>query len=144
MSTSTPRLRAAVGVAASIWALAFAAPHAWWALGIPAGFPGGEASYLRFMGSTWRLWYDVGVLVCAIAGAAVALELGRSARPAATGHRWRRSVARRLGGLAALALGLRGIAGLAVDGRADLVWWPTFLLGGILFGALCLATRDTG
>ncbi len=31
--------------AACLWAILFAAPHAWWALDFPAGFPGGEASY---------------------------------------------------------------------------------------------------
>jgi hypothetical protein len=142
MRIPLPRLMLqALAFAACLWSLAFAAPHAWWALGISTGFPGGEASYRRFMGSAWRYWYDVGVFGCALLGAAVALELGRSEPPGGRDrHRGRREVARRLASLAASALLLRGVAGLVVDGRADLIWWPTFLLGGILFGTLVLAT----
>ena len=131
----------ALALVTCLWSLAFAAPHAWWALGIATGFPGGEASYRRFMGSTWRYWYDVAVLGCALLGAAVALELARPAWSARRDRHWgRREVARRLAAIAAIALLLRGMAGLVVDGRADPIWWPTFLLGGILFGTLVLAT----
>jgi|GEM_PF-6848352 hypothetical protein len=45
------------------WALLFAAPHTWWALGVSAGFPGGEAKYRFFMTSTWRYVYDLVVVV---------------------------------------------------------------------------------
>ena len=138
----TPRSRRmlqALALAACLWSLGFAAPHAWWALGISTGFPGGEASYRRFMGSTWRYWYDVAVFGCALLGAAVALELSRSGRRGRQSGR--REVARWLATLAAIALLLRGMAGLVVDGRADPIWWPTFLLGGILFGTLVRATR---
>jgi hypothetical protein len=38
-------------------------------------------------------------------------------------------------------LSVRGVAGLIVDGTTDLVWWPTFLLGGILFGAVAWLAR---
>jgi hypothetical protein len=38
-------------------------------------------------------------------------------------------------------LTLRGVAGLVVDGTSDLVWWPTFLVGGILFGTVAWLAR---
>jgi len=38
-------------------------------------------------------------------------------------------------------LALRGIAGLVVDGTSDSVWWPTFLVGGILLGAVAWLAR---
>ena len=127
--------------AAATWATLFATPHVLWAMGIPAFFPGGAESYHRFMSSSWRYWYDVAVLGCALLGAAVALELARPAWSARRDRHWgRREVARRLAAIAAIALLLRGMAGLVVDGRADPIWWPTFLLGGILFGTLVLAT----
>jgi hypothetical protein len=40
-------------------------------------------------------------------------------------------------------LTLRGVAGLVVDGASDLVWWPTFLIGGILFGSVAWLARAT-
>ena len=33
-------------------------------------------------------------------------------------------------------LTLRGVAGGIVDGPSDPVWWPAFLTGGILLGAV--------
>jgi hypothetical protein len=43
---------------------------------------------------------------------------------------------------AAFLLSLRGVAGLVADGVTDLVWWPMFLVGGLLFGAAAfLPTR---
>ena len=124
--------------AASAWAVAFGAPHGWWALGQPAGFPGGAASYHRFMSSSWRYWYDVAVVILSVLGVLVALRL-RHAAPHS--RRWR--AARVAAWIAGGALGLRGIAGMLVDGRADPVWWPTFLLGGALFTtAAWLAPRQ--
>ncbi len=137
MTSPPDRRRAWLVAAASVWVLCFAAPHVWWALGIPAGFPGGAASYDRFMGSTWRYWYNVAVV------AACALALGllwRLRRPAVArgpGARWaRRGVA-----LGSGALVLRGVAGLVVDGPRDLVWWPTFLAGGLLLGSVAWTAR---
>ena len=36
---------------------------------------------------------------------------------------------------------MRGVAGLLVDGTSDPVWWPTFLLGGILLGGVAWLAR---
>jgi hypothetical protein len=125
-----------IGYAACAWAVLFGAPHLWWALGIPAGFPGGEASYHRFMSSTWRYVYDVVVVGLSVAGFLVALELMRGS---GRGARWR--ISRAAAWTASAALTLRGVAGMVVDGASDPVWWPTFLIGGILFGALAWLTR---
>jgi hypothetical protein len=110
--------------------------HAWWALGIPAGFPGGEASYHRFMSSTWRYRYDVAVVALSAVGVLVVLRLLRTA--GGGGRRW---IPHAAAWIASGALTLRGIAGLVVDGAADPVWWPTFLAGGILFGCVAWLAR---
>jgi hypothetical protein len=54
-----------INYAACVWALLFAAPHVWWALGFPAGFPGGLArgrANHELMMSTWRYYFDVAVI----------------------------------------------------------------------------------
>ncbi len=121
--------------AACLWALCFAAPHAWWALGWPFGFPGGPANYERWMSSWWRYAYDIVVILLSILGAGVALVL---VQPRGTRlHR----VSRALAWIAAGLLTIRGVAGLFVDGVADLVWWPAFLAGGLLFGGVARLSR---
>lgn len=40
-------------------------------------------------------------------------------------------------------LTLRGVAGLVVDGASDPVRWPTFLIGGVLFGSVAWLARAT-
>jgi uncharacterized membrane protein YphA (DoxX/SURF4 family) len=121
--------RQAFHYTAAAWALLFAAPHAWWALGIPAGFPGGAASF-ELMMSTWRYYFDVAVVFLSVVAIVVAL---------APIHAWGdaipRSVLSNLALAASCLLTLRGVAGLVADGTSDLVWWPMFLIGGLLFGA---------
>jgi hypothetical protein len=116
--------------AASIWSVVFAAPHAWWALGVPAGFPGGQASH-ELMMTTWRYYGDVTVILLCLLAVFVAL---------APVQRWGASIPRRLlrvmAWIASAMLGLRGLAGMIVDGVSDPIWWPTFLAGGILFGGI--------
>ena len=120
-----------VHYAASAWAVLFAAPHIWWALGISAGFPGGEANHRLMMSTLWRYLYDVVVILLSIAAFFVALAPVRS---------WGRGippwVLRTAAWTACGMLSLRGVAGLVVDGASDLVWWPIFLTGGILFGSV--------
>ena len=124
----------AVCYAACAWAILFGAPHLWWALGYPAGFPGGDASYHRFMSSAWRYWYDVLVVLLSVAGVFVASRLRRPGT-----HRRSESIA---AWVAAGALTTRGLAGMIVDGRNDPVWSPAFLLGGMLFGSVAWLSRE--
>ncbi len=130
MTLATDRGRRWVHYAACLWALCFAAPHTWWALGSPFGFPGGPASHRLWMTSWWRYLYDILVILLSILGAVVALGLlprcGTKFRRLFTALAW----------IAAVLLTLRGVAGLVVDGTSDLVWWPTFLAGGLLFGGV--------
>ena len=139
MTSVRARLRRPVTWAACAWAILFGLPHLLWALGIPAGFPGGEASYHRFMSSGWRYAYDVLVVLLSLAGAAVAIRLLRP--PNKIAGIW---IPRVLAWIASAALTVRGVAGMIVDGRSDPVWWPTFLIGGILFGAAAWLTRAGG
>ena len=138
MTTRADRRRESLCIAASTWLVLFAAPHAWWALGIPNGFPGGDASYHRFMGSTWRYWYDVGVVVLAVLALALVWRLRRPRLPPPRSQR----LARWAVALGGAALTLRGLAGLVVDGRADPIWWPAFLVGGLLLGGVAWSARD--
>lgn len=118
------------------WTVGFAAPHTWWALGIPAGFPGGQSSYDFFISSSWRYIFNVLVVVMSLMGFLVARTLARP--PMQVIRRW---IPYAAAWIACGMLGLRGIAGMIVDGVTDLVWWPTFLLGGILFGAVASNAR---
>lgn len=126
-----------INYAACLWALLFAAPHAWWALGFPMGFPGGLASYRFFMASTWRYVYDLFVIFLSVTAVFVALALVRP-----WGQRVPRWMLRTSAWIACAMLTLRGVAGLAVDGARDPVWWPTFLTGGILFGSVAWFARS--
>jgi hypothetical protein len=120
-----------ISYAACVWAVVFAAPHTWWALGISAGFPGGEASYRFFISSAWRYIYDVIVVLLCVLAVLVARTLLRP--PGETVRRW---IPQTAAWIACGMLSLRGVAGMIVDGTSDPVWWPTFLLGGILFGGV--------
>ncbi|MGH7571386.1 MAG: DUF3995 domain-containing protein [Gemmatimonadota bacterium] len=131
-----------VNYLACVWAALFAAPHIWWALGIPAGFPGGTDNHRLLMTIHWRYWFDVGVVLLSITAMAIALALVRPWGAALP--RW---MLRAAAWVASGMLGLRGLAGLIVDGWSDPVWWPTFLTGGVLFGSvawLACPARITG
>lgn len=127
---SVPRARW-VHYAAGLWAAIFAAPHTWWALGLPFGFPGGPANHRLMMTSWWRYIYDVVVILLTILGAFVALALLRR-----SGHARTLRTFRVMAWTAGVILSVRGIAGMVVDGTSDPVWWPTFLVGGLLFGSV--------
>ena len=120
---------------ACLWALCFAAPHTWWAIGSPFGFPGGPATHQLWMASWWRYLYNVTVILLSILGAIVALALRKP------GHGRLHRAFQSLAWVAAGLLTLRGVAGLVVDGTADPLWWPTFLVGGILFGSVARLSR---
>ena len=139
MIKANVRRRRWINWAACLWAIMFAAPHTWWALGFPFGFPGGlargRANHLLMM-TTWRYYFDVAVIVLSILAIFVALApiqvWGRSI------PRW---ILRTMAWIASGMLSLRGVAGLIHDGSSDLVWWPTFLVGGILFGSVAWLSR---
>ena len=124
--------RQILGLLATLWSLAFGAPHTVWALGVSYGYPGGAANYERWMTSDWRAAYNILVVLLSIVGAIVAYMLRRPSQ--------HQRLLRRLSGTAGFVLTLRGAAGMAVDRTSDLVWWPTFLLGGILFVCLTVAS----
>jgi hypothetical protein len=132
-----PSLSPWINYAASLWALLFAAPHTWWALGFPAGFPGGLASYHFFMSSTWRYVFDLVVILLSVTAVFVAMALIRP-----WGNRVPRWILRTSAWIACGMLSLRGVAGMVVDGRRDPVWWPTFLAGGILFAVVAWTARS--
>lgn len=132
------RLRRWISYAACGWVALFAAPHAWWALGFTAGFPGGAASYQAFMSSRWRYLYNLEVIVLGGVAVVVTLQLLRSNNEA------RRRVLRTVVWIASGALTLRGVAGLVVDRASDPIWWPTFLVGGVLFGGVAWLARAPG
>ncbi len=125
-----------ISYAACGWAVLFAAPHLWWALGIPTGFPGGPAGHQLMMSSAWRYIYDVIVVILSVLAVLITLALLRP--PHLVTRRW---VPHTAAWIACGMLTLRGVAGMLVDGASDPVWWPTFLLGGILLGAVAWMAR---
>jgi hypothetical protein len=137
-SLRRPSIKLWTGYAACAWAILFVAPHVWWALGFSAAFPGGDKPYEFGFQNSWFLAYDLVVVILLIASASVALALVQ--------ERWRRlfffpSRHRRMvvaaSWVACTILIARGLIGFVVYGQADLTFfgWPTFLAGGILFGA---------
>ena len=120
-----------INYAACVWAIAFGAPHLWWALGISAGFPGGPASYRFFMSSSWRYAFDVVVVLLSAVAIFVAVALLRP-------RSWLPRIA---AWIACIMLTFRGIGGMAVDGASDPIWWPLFLTGGLLFGSVACFAR---
>src|SRR5215813_14259650 len=125
-----------VAYATCAWCVLFGAPHLWWALGWPFGFPGGRAMYDLFMSSAWRVAYDWFVIVCCVLGVLVALTLSMPQVSTV-----RRRVALALGWIAFVLLSLRGLAGLIVDRLQDRIWDPMFVIGGALFGAVIWTAR---
>ena len=136
LTNSSQRHRRWISCAACIWAVLFAAPHTWWALGIPAGFPGGAASHQLMMTSAWRYIFDVIVILLSILAVLITLTLLRP--PHQVVRRWVPYVA---AWIASGMLTLRGLAGLVIDGLSDPIWWPTFLLGGVLLGSVAWLAR---
>ena len=134
--TDTAAARRWVTNAACVWALLFAAPHTWWALGFPWGFPGGEANHRFMFSSWWRYLFDVIVILLSFVAILIALTLQRP--PETVARRW---IPHSAAWIACGMLTLRGVAGLLVDGTSDPVWWPAFLLGGILLGAVAWLAR---
>lgn len=139
--------------AACAWAVAFAAPHFWWALGVSAGFPGNTEDYRAAFGRTWFLVYDLVAGFACVAATLVALALGRS---------WGRRIPYRIllaaawgtcallvlrGGLGVLLLGWNLLGTATGDAEQvhpmSLVIEPWFLIGGVLFGVAARGYRRT-
>jgi cytochrome bd-type quinol oxidase subunit 2 len=102
-TTAASRARRWATYAACAWCVAFGALHAWWALGIPFGFPGGEASYQVMANSPWRMVVDVIVVVMSVLGFLVVRALMQPAGPGG-----RALVARAMAWAAFALLTLRG------------------------------------
>jgi hypothetical protein len=124
------------GYIACAWTLLFAAPHIWWALGVSTGFPGGDNAYHAAWSSAWFPRYNLFVIFLSMAGILAVLGMV-TPLGSAIPHR----VLLTLAWLGAALLTTRGVAGLVADGRADLVWWPAFLLGGLLYGIVAWRHR---
>ena len=131
-----PAYRRWISYAACVWAVLFAAPHTWWALGISAGFPGGAANHHLLMTSAGRYIFDVIVVILSAVAVLITLTLLRP--PRLVVRRW---LPHTSAWIASGMLTLRGVAGLLIDGASDLIWWPTFLLGGILLGSVAWLAR---
>lgn len=86
--------------------------------------------------STWRYLFDILVVVLSAAAVAVSVTLLRSS---ARGARW--WILRSAAWIGAVMLLLRGVAGMIVDGTSDLIWWPTFLVGGLLLSSVAWLAR---
>ena len=123
------RVTAWAGYITCAWTLLFAAPHVWWALGIPAAFPGGDNAYDAAWSSVWFPRYNLFVVFLSTVGFLVVLALVTP-----LGRTVPRRLLLTLVWLGAALLLARGVTGLVVDGRSDLIWWPAFLLGGVLYG----------
>lgn len=128
--------RRAVSYATCAWAALFGAPHTWWALGIKAGFPGGDTSYGFFMSSWWRVLFNWTVIALSIVAILITLALLKP--PQLVRRRW---IPMTLAWTACVLLLVRGVAGLIVDGTSDPVWAPAFTLGGILMGSVAWLSR---
>ncbi len=130
--------KALTGYAACVWAILFAVPRVLWASGVSVSFPGGDTAYEFAFQNSWFLAYDLVVVVLLTASASVTLALVQ--------EHWRglfffsyshhRMLLSAAAWLADIILIVRGLIGVVVDGLADLTFfgWPTFLVGGILFG----------
>ena len=88
--------------------------------------------------TTWRYYFDV--LVIALSAVAVFVALAPIRTWGAEIPRW---IIGTMSWIAFAVLTLRGVAGLIADGSSDPLWWPTFLVGGLLFGATAWLARSS-
>ena len=98
-------------------------------------FPAGTPITASLM-TTWRYFFDLIVILLSVTAVLVALTLLRP--PDRVTRRW---IPHTAAWIACGMLSLRGVAGLLHDGISDPVWWPTFLVGGILFGSVAWLAR---
>lgn len=133
------------GRATAIWSLLFAAPHFYWAVGGRAGLGTDTQAADQAFGQSWFFAYNLLVGLMAVAGAVVAIALAHSRR--ANASPWLRLVAWMACGLLCVrgAIGLVDLALQLAAGDMDspvvlVVIEPWFLLGGVLFGVLAIAS----
>ena len=126
----------AISYAACAWAALFGTPHLWWALGVRAGFPGGDTSYEFFMNSWWRVLFNWTVIALSVLAIVITLVLLKPSH--LVKRRW---IPLTLAWIACVLLMLRGVAGIIVDGTSDLVWAPAFTIGGILLGGVAWMSK---
>ena len=138
MTARDYRTYRAVSYAACAWAALFGGTHLAWALGMRAGFPGGDASYNFFMNSWWRVAFNWTVIALSVVAIVITMLLLRP--PHLVRYRW---IPRTLAWIACALLMLRGVAGIIVDGTSDLVWAPAFTLGGILLGGVAWMSANS-
>ena len=97
---------------------------------------GGAANHRVMMNSGWRYAFDLVVILLCVVAVLIALVLLRA--PGRIARRW---FPHAVAWVACAMLTLRGVAGMVVDGVSDPIWWPTFLIGGILFGMVAWLAR---
>jgi hypothetical protein len=88
------------------------------------------------MSSAWRYIFDVSVVILSLMAVVITGTILRPPHHAV--RRWVPHVAAWIG---SVMLTVRGVAGMIVDGTSDPIWWPTFLLGGILLGSVAWLAR---
>ncbi len=88
------------------------------------------------MATGWRYAFDVVVILLSVVAAWLAVVLLRPPE-----HIVRRWIPHTAAWIGAAMLTVRGVAGLVVDGTTDLIWWPTFLVGGLLLGSVAWLAR---
>lgn len=86
---------------------------------------------MLWMTSTWRYTYLVIVILSSVLAALIPLALLRP-----SGQVIMRWIPHTAAWVAGVILTVRGVAGLLVDGTTDPIWWPSFLVGGVLFTAV--------
>lgn len=139
----------ALGWACTAWCLVFAAPHVYWAVGGRAGLGAEAAAADAALATWWFAAYNVVATVLALVGAWLAPALAQG-WPGPLRRWWHPVVT--AAAVLLLVRGAIGLVGLALAAAGEgidspvvlLAVEPWFVLGGLLFGALALASRRPG
>ena len=82
--------------------------------------------------------YIFDLIVIVLSALAVLITLTLLRPPHQVARRW---VPHTAAWIASGMLTLRGVGGMVHHGASDPVWWPTFLVGGILMGSVAWLAR---